>query len=56
MTKKVIVNDRWHEDTMIVVSRKTRADLKLQALLEGKTIKQLVSILISERKNEARKK
>ena len=40
--KTEIKKDRWAEDTMILVSRDTRAKLKLKAALEAKTLKQLL--------------
>lgn len=44
MKKKEIKKDRWEEDTMILVSRDTRAKLKMKALMTGKglTIKELL--------------
>ena len=44
--KEKKIKNRWEDDTMILVSKKIRAKLKLEALKEGKTIKQFVSILV----------
>jgi hypothetical protein len=45
--KKLVVNkiNRWKEDTMITISRSTRAKLKVQAALKGRTIKDYIEDL-----------
>ena len=47
---KEIKKNRWEEDTMILVSRKTRAKLKLKAALKGQTLKQLLEDFSGEEK------
>jgi hypothetical protein len=41
--------DRWEEDTLILVSRDTRAKLKLKAILKGLTLKEYLEKLANEK-------
>ena len=45
------INKRWEEDTMILVSRDTRAKLKLKAVLKGLTIKEYLKQIANEKNN-----
>ena len=40
--KEKIKKDRWAEDTMILISRKARASLRIKAALKGITLKELI--------------
>ena len=40
--------DRWAEDTLILVSRDTRAKLKLKAILKGLTLKEYLAKIANE--------
>jgi hypothetical protein len=42
--------DRWNEDTMILVSRETRAKLKLKAIKNGLTLKSYLEKFANENK------
>lgn len=46
--------DRWAEDTMIVVSRDTRAELKILSAVAGMTIKDFLAQVAKEKKAEGR--
>ncbi len=40
-------NDKWKEDTMILVSRETRSVVKLEAVKAGMTIKDFIEYLVT---------
>jgi hypothetical protein len=40
---------RWEEDTLILVSRDTRAKLKLKAILKGLTLKEYLKKIADEK-------
>lgn len=46
--------DRWAEDTMITVSRDTRAELKILAAVRGITIKDFLAQIAKEKKAESK--
>ena len=46
--------DRWAEDTMIVVSRDTSAELKILSAVAGMTIKDFLAQVAKEKKAEGR--
>lgn len=45
-------NNRWQEDTLIQVSRETRAKLKIKAVLEGKTLKKYLEDVAKKEENK----
>lgn len=42
--------NRWDDDTMVLVSRETRVNIKLKAAKEGRTVKEYLKRLVESSK------